>query len=169
MNHPHFKLSGLPLAGEPLAYRECGLDDVVLLNGFHRETIEGEEFISIDHVEELWRAIGLWLVLRRKTLQPKDVRFLRLHADLTQAELAEILRVSDQSVARWEKGQTEIPGPAELGIRIAFLASPAAGEQGRAVLARILDLVKELNAQGTDAPSSFPLRQPTWEEMPLAA
>jgi transcriptional regulator with XRE-family HTH domain len=43
--------------------------------------------------------------------------------DLTQAELGAKLRVSDQTVARWEKGETPIPGRADGMLRIPFLAS----------------------------------------------
>jgi transcriptional regulator with XRE-family HTH domain len=41
---------------------------------------------------------------------------------LTQAELGAKLRVTDQTVARWEKGQTD-PGPADMPIRIRFSAA----------------------------------------------
>lgn len=42
---------------------------------------------------------------------------------LTQAELAARLGNNSQSVARWEKGQTEIPGTSEKLLRALFLAS----------------------------------------------
>jgi DNA-binding transcriptional regulator YiaG len=53
-------------------------------------------------VEGLHRAIGRHLVLHRKGLSPKEVRFLRKRMDLTQAELAAKLGNDAQSVARWK-------------------------------------------------------------------
>jgi transcriptional regulator with XRE-family HTH domain len=41
--------------------------------------------------------------------------------DETQADLADELGVSDQTVARWEKGQVELPGPADYLIRLLYL------------------------------------------------
>lgn len=118
--------SGSKPNSEMLHYTACGLDDVYLLNGFSRENIDGEEHITIADLDGLWKAIGLHLVTERKVLAPKELRFLREHMRMTQAELAAKIRVSDQSIARWEKGKLEsVPGPADFMIRVLFLASNA--------------------------------------------
>ena len=90
-------------------YKACGLDDVYLLSGWSRENVEGEDYITVEDLDDLWKAIGLHLVTERKALAPKELRFLREHMDLTQAELAAKVRVTDQTIARWEKGETETP------------------------------------------------------------
>jgi len=131
-------------AGEPLHYRACGLDDVYLVNGFTREQIDGEEAVAIEDLDGLWKAIGLALVEERKALAPKEVRFLRRHMDLTQAELGAELRVSDQTVARWEKGETPISGTADVLLRILFLASELAQPEGGKVLMRVLAMLERL-------------------------
>jgi transcriptional regulator with XRE-family HTH domain len=59
--------------------------------------------------------------------------------DLTQAELGAKLRVSDQTVARWEKGETPIPGRADGMLRIPFLAS------GGKALAHLIEDLDELH------------------------
>ena len=51
------------------------------------------------------------------------MRFLRKLMDLTQAELAAWVGTNVQTVARWEKGRTEISGPADRLMRLLFLAS----------------------------------------------
>jgi DNA-binding transcriptional regulator YiaG len=137
-------LRGRKPDGEPLHYTACGLDDVYLVNGFTREQIDGEEAITIEDMDGLWKAIGLALVTRRKALAPKEVRFLRGHMGLTQADLGAELRVSDQTVARWEKGETPIQGPADVLLRVYFLACERAQPEGGKILDRLVKLLEEL-------------------------
>jgi DNA-binding transcriptional regulator YiaG len=138
------KSNQLTVDEHPLHYTACGLDDVYLLSGFKRETINGEEYISIDDLDGLWKAIGLHLVTTRKALAPKEIRFLRQHMDMTQAELGARLRVSDQTVARWEKDRCDLPGPADVMLRVLFLGSPVAQPEGNELLRKIIKLLDEL-------------------------
>ena len=144
MNPRHFCINGREYAAEPYHYRECGLDYVYLVNGFSKEAIDGEEYVTVDDVDGLWKAIGLQIVLKQKTLDPAEIRFLRGQMDMTQVELAGLLRISDQTVARWEKGQTELPGPADMALRMLFLGSPVAHPEGKSVLANLLGMMREL-------------------------
>lgn len=137
-----FKPDGREPGCDPLHYTACGLDDVYLVNGFSREVVDGEEYITVEDMDSLWKAIGLTLVTTKKVLAPKELRFLRDHMNLTQAELSVKLRVSDQTVARWEKGESQIPGPADLMIRVWFLACERAQPEGNRILD---DLAKHLN------------------------
>ena len=105
----------------PFRYTMCGLDDVYLVSGYKRVGTDYGDGVVIDDMDGLHRAIGLHLTQAKKALNPKEVRFLRHEMDLTQAQLADIMSVSDQTVARWEKGEAEIPGPAELLIRVLYL------------------------------------------------
>jgi DNA-binding transcriptional regulator YiaG len=132
------------VAAEPLHYTACGLDNVYLLNGFTRETVDGEEYVSIEDMEGLWKAIGLHLVTTRKALAPKEIRFLRQQMDLTQAELGARLRVADQTVARWEKDRCDLPGPADMMLRALFLGSKIAQPEGNEILKKIINLWDEL-------------------------
>lgn len=50
-----------------------------------------------------------------------EVRFLRQSMGCAQVELGQLLGTTDQAIARWEKGKTAIPGPAELLLRAIFL------------------------------------------------
>ncbi len=122
MNKDHFHLVGEELKSEPYLYRGAGLDGIYLLNGYQFEEHDGERHVSITNLEGLHRAIGRHLVLHRKGLLPKEIRFLRDAMDLSQAQLAEKLGNSPQSVARWEKGEYEVPGPEEKLLRAMFLA-----------------------------------------------
>jgi DNA-binding transcriptional regulator YiaG len=137
------KINGGKPDGKPLHYKACGLDDVYLVNGFKREVIDGEEYIRIENLKSLWKAIGLHLVSKKKVLAPKELRFLRDQMDLTQAELGSLLRVSDQSVARWEKGKCDA-GSADIAIRFLYLDSDAAQPEGRIALQHIRKMVEEI-------------------------
>lgn len=106
---------------EPYHYTQCGLDDVYLMSGYEVEHEDGEEWFSVKHMDELHRAIGRALAAEKKELSGKEVRFLRKEMDLTQAELGRLVGLSDQAVARWEKGQTEMPRPAEYLLRYIYL------------------------------------------------
>lgn len=107
---------------KPYAYRGCGLDGIFLLNGYETREHDGEAHVVIKDIDGLHLAIGRHLVLSRKGLSPRELRFLRKTLDLSQAELAEKLGNTSQSIARWEKGEVEIPGPAEKFLRAYFLA-----------------------------------------------
>jgi transcriptional regulator with XRE-family HTH domain len=129
--------------GEPLHYKACGLDDVYLFNGFKIEKIDGDEFVTIEDLDGLWKAIGLYLVTMRKGLAPKEIRFLRHHMNYTQAELAARMRVTDQTVARWEKG-SDLPGPEDLLLRVLFLSSKIAQPEGKTLLAHFPKLSDQI-------------------------
>ncbi|MFT4056727.1 MAG: helix-turn-helix domain-containing protein [Novosphingobium sp.] len=118
-----FYLNSEDVRKEPVLYRACGLDEIYLLNGYDLEDHDGEQFMSVQKMEELHQAIGRHLVTHRKGLAPKEIRFLRNTMDLTQAELAARLGNNAQSVARWEKGECEVPGASEKLLRVVFLAS----------------------------------------------
>src|SRR5262249_29452617 len=72
------------------------------------------------------------------------IRSVRQHMDMTQAELGARLRVSDQTVARWEKDQCDLPGPADMMLRVLFLGSPMARPEGTELLREIIKLLDEL-------------------------
>lgn len=143
-NPKHFGVPGLKQEKEPYHYTECGLDNIYLSNGFERGEYDGEETIAVHNVDGLWKAIGFHIVTREKTIEPKEIKFLRGIMRMTQADLAAKLRVDDQTVARWEKGKNETPGPADTAIRFLFLSSPVAQPEGGEVLREIHQKLEKL-------------------------
>lgn len=123
MTPDSFFLSSEDAVMEPRRYRASGLDGIYLLNGYTVEEHDGEQHVTVKDIDGLHKAIGRHLVMHRKALAPKEIRFLRNTLDLTQADLAEKLGNTSQSVARWEKGECEIPGAAEKLLRALFLIS----------------------------------------------
>ncbi len=103
-------------------YTESGLDDVYLANGFTIIENPRGPAIQIEDLEGLHRTIGLFLVNERKALNGKEVRFLRHELALTQHALGAILGVDSQTLARWEKGDTDRVTPtADRLLRLIYL------------------------------------------------
>ena len=105
----------------PYHYTMCGLDDVYLVSGYQRKDTPYGGGVVIHNMGDLHRSIGEHLVCSKKTLTGKELRFLRHEMDLTQEHLSSLLRVTDQTVARWEKGEVSISGPADLLMRGLYL------------------------------------------------
>lgn len=162
-----FYLDGEEVRNEPVLYRACGLDEIYLLNGYDLEDHDGEQYMSVKRMEELHQAIGRYLVTHRKGLTPKEIRFLRNTMDLTQSELAAKLGNNAQSVARWEKGECEVPGPSEKLLRLVFLASLMTEAEMLALKEFINSNLSELDELDETAPAQgrFKLGD-IWEETP---
>lgn len=105
-------------ARSPYHYTECGLSNIWLVSGYEEEEYDGECYISIKDADALHHAIALHLVRQKSELKGEQVRFLRKEMDLRQTDLASLVNVSPQTVARWEKDQTEVPGPVNVLLRI---------------------------------------------------
>lgn len=86
-------------------YKESGLDNVYLLNGFERVKTQRGDVVSIVNEVGLLAAIGCFLITERKWLNGKEVCFLRKELNLTQNDLSAILGMDIQALARWEKGR----------------------------------------------------------------
>ncbi len=141
----HFFRIGEEVRSEPYHYKACGLDGIYLLNGYDVKKHEGERHVFVRNVDELHMAIGRHIVSKRKGLTGKDVKFLRNTLDLTQSALAGRLGNNPQSIARWEKGQCEIPGDAEKLLRIIFFACLATDEELELLRDLILETLEELD------------------------
>lgn len=57
-------------------------------------------------------------------------------------------------MARWEKGETPIPGPADVMLRVLFLASKCAQPDGSRILERLIKMIDELRER--DEPEHLP-------------
>jgi len=99
-------------------YTECGLDNIYLLNGFDPVETPRGMGTTIKNVDGLHRAIGEMLVEEKKALTGKEFRFLRHEVNLTQQDLAAIVGVNVQTVARYEKRKDAVDGPVQrlLGL-----------------------------------------------------
>lgn len=156
-------------ASEPYHYRSCGLDGIYLLNGFDTKVHDGEEHVSIKDIDGLHMAIGRYLVMHRKALAPEEIRFLRRTMDLSQAELGEAVGKTNQSVARWEKGESGIPATAEKLLRAIFIARLPDDDALDALRDFLAARLEELDTfdEVADRPVQFELAG-AWKELEAA-
>lgn len=101
--------------GELLHYRECGLDNVYLANGWRWEETPIGRFLEIKDHQSLFVALARHIIEQPHQPSGQELRYLRVYLDLSQAELGQLLGLSDQQVARWEKETSRIE-PAVLRL-----------------------------------------------------
>jgi len=110
---------------EMYQYKECGLDNIYLANGYRPTWGSRGTTVAIEDIEGLHRAIGEHLARARKYLDGREARFLRQEMGLSQSSLALLLGKDEQSIARWEKkrlaDQDKIPPDSERMIRFLYL------------------------------------------------
>lgn len=99
-------------------YTECGLDDVIIEGLEVLVDDAGEEVYCIPSMPLLHRAISHSIITRESGLSGKEMRFLRTEMGVSQAEMAELIKVSRATINRWEQGKTDIDPNAELVIRM---------------------------------------------------
>lgn len=128
-------------------YTECGLDDIWLANGFSFVETPYGRGVTIEDADGLHNAIGTRLAHGPRALVGREVRFLRHEMDLSQAALASLLGVDSQTVARWEKNTTTIPGPAERLLRAVYLENLGEGSNVQTLLADLSKLDTEIDGE----------------------
>lgn len=166
-----FRFGDQDVSAQPFHYKMCGLDDVYLLNGFKiHETAHGTG-VAVEKADELHLAIGLHLISHRKVLSQKDFKFLRKNMRMTQEGIAEALGVTSQTVARYEKGQTEIPGPVDRLMRVVFALHLIPEAERTRVLQEVLDAMRELEEmdETMDEPVYFGATADGWDKARPAA
>ena len=97
-------------------YRESGLRNVWLANGYAEQETPYGPGLAIDDLAGLHHAIARGLVAKGGKLTGTELRFLRLEMGLSQARLAALLGNEAQTVALWEKRGTQ-PKLADRFIR----------------------------------------------------
>src|SRR5690606_3021248 len=98
-------------------YTESGLSNVYLVNGFTVEMMDGEEYSSIDDMNGLHNAIASAIIESPKPLAHQEFRFLRIEMNVSQKTLATRFGVTEQTIARYEKGESTIPRTTDAALR----------------------------------------------------
>jgi DNA-binding transcriptional regulator YiaG len=128
-------------------YRESGLEDVYLANGF--ELVRGADGLMrtrIEDIDGLHDVIGRHIVNERKMLSGSEIRFLRHELLLSQGGLAHLLDVAENTVRRWEHGRQVMPRSADVLLRALYMErSNGRGGVVPGLLQRLADLEDEID------------------------
>jgi putative transcriptional regulator len=108
-------------------YKESGLDDVILENGYTiRKTPYGET-ISIENVDALHRLLARRLIMQRE-INGAEFRFLRREMGKTQAQLADLFGLEEQTISLWERDRNK-PIPPLAGVMLRLLYAEHIGRK----------------------------------------
>lgn len=163
-----FFIADEDLAAEPLRYCLSGLPNVWLLNGFTRQQDDYGESFDIHDVDGLNQAIAAGIIEKPGILTGSELKFLRKRLGLTQAEMGDRLRVTDQTVANYEKGQTAVSGPADMMVRVVYLLHVLPPDAGRAFVDELMRRISE-KQHARDKNAIVPRDRIAWREHLLAA
>jgi putative transcriptional regulator len=126
-------------------YKESGLDNIYLANGFDWVDTPRGRALWIDNVEGLHRAIGRTLINEKKSLTGREFRFLRHELNLTQQLVALMLDVDVQTVGRWERDETDIHGSADRLIKLLYAEKVNKNPKVHELLKRLAELDEAVN------------------------
>lgn len=124
-------------------YTESGLPNVYLVNGFTVETLGGEEYTSIDDMNGLHKTIAKAIIDSPKPLTHQEFRFLRIEMNVSQKTLGTRFGVTEQTIARYEKGESSIPRTTDAALRSLYMES----QQKNNPVSYFLDLLADTEAQ----------------------
>ena len=121
-------------------YKESGLNNVWLLNGFYFSQTPYGETLRIENIEGLHKTIGCLFAEGQYKLHGRQFRFLRHELNMSQSALATLFGVGAQTIARWEKNEIKIPHAQEALIRKLYLEK--IGKRGN--IKKLLDEIADL-------------------------
>ncbi|OZB05175.1 MAG: transcriptional regulator [Idiomarina sp. 34-48-12] len=124
-------------------YSESGLPNVYLKNGYSIDVIDDEEYTSIDDLEGLHHVLAKTIASKAMPLTNAEFKFLRIELNLSQRILGKRFGVSEQTIARYEKGQSDIPRTTDAALRSLYMESI---EQNNSV-SYFLDLLANYEAE----------------------
>ena len=133
-------------------YRECGLRNVWLSNGYSEQDTPYGPGLAIGDLAGLHHAIARGLIAMGGKLTGAELRFLRLEMGLSQARLASLLGNEAQTVALWEKRGSQ-PKLADRFVRALWRERAEGNAQIMAMIERLVD------ADVEDAEGRLTLRQ----------
>jgi len=126
-------------------YTESGLTNVWLANGFTIRKTKYGEGVSIHDVDGLHRSVAQALA-NKPRLTGAEVRFLRKEMGLSQRGLGELVGVTDQAVALWER-KGRLPKTADRLLRLIYIEHDKGNAPIRTTIRRINDMDSQEHGQ----------------------
>ncbi len=102
-------------------FTDGGLRNVWLENGYRQERTPYGPAVAFDDLEGLTRAVCLALTKKPSKLAGAEFRYLRQGLNLSQPSLGQLLGVTGQAVAIWEK-TGRVPKMADTIMRVLYTA-----------------------------------------------
>ncbi|WP_455925146.1 transcriptional regulator [Pseudomonas putida] len=124
-------------------YVESGLPNVWLSNGYVLKQTSYGEALGITDVQGLHDAIGKALAEKSSPLTGAEFRFLRKELGLSQERLGDIVGLTSQAVAIWEK-TGKIPTVSDRYLRGLYLEAKTGEADLMAAINKINDLDQQL-------------------------
>jgi putative zinc finger/helix-turn-helix YgiT family protein len=102
-------------------YKECGLDNVYLLNIELRVCDAcGTQIPRLPRMPELHGTIARAIAMQPCPLRGQDVRFLRKQLGYSAKEWATLLRTDASTLSRWENNQQEMGTQSDALVRLLY-------------------------------------------------
>ena len=139
------------MTGTSYHYRECGLDNIYLANGYTLSETPYGETLAIHDVDKLHREIGRALARQAASLSGAGFRFLRVELGWSQEELSRLLGRDEQTIGRWERGESNVDPLADRILRLIF-AEHTGNSAPAALTERLMTLSHQTTSQQTTGP-----------------
>ena len=98
-------------------YKECGLDNVWLENGFTAKATPYGKAVAIDDAIDLHKVLTLNLTMKKGRITGKELRFMRVVLGMSQEGLGKCVGATEQSVSLWER-TGKVPQSADSIVRM---------------------------------------------------
>jgi putative zinc finger/helix-turn-helix YgiT family protein len=141
---------------EDRPYTDAGLPNVMLMGvRVERCASCSEEQIVYQRLEEVHKMIAKLFLKKSARLAGPEIRFLRKTIGWSGVDFAEHLRVTPETVSRWENGRDAISATADLALRLYFVIKAP-------VESYPVDDFKDIAQTSTPKPSTvrIPVRKP---------
>lgn len=129
-----------------LKYKECGLRNVWLQNGYKVKQTPYGRAVAIQDVEGLHRLLAK-MTAQKPKLSGAEFRFLRKELDLSQAALARMFGCDAQTIALWEKGKVSLPRLADRMLRLIYREHA----EGNVKIREIIDRENDMDRKDHEA------------------
>lgn len=127
-------------------YKECGLDNVWLENGYIVKKTAYGKATSVDDAISLHKVLAMELAQKKGRITGKELRFMRTVLGMSQEGLGKCVGASEQSVSLWER-TGKVPQYADSLMRLILSENLNGNSKVSEVIDRINTVERICNQQ----------------------